>query len=244
MYHRGIFKNITYRLKNTSNEYTSTFARFTVVLFNFIEGKTLADAYPFSDDILNKVAQSIANIHRLTPQIDLISLPKEAFDVSFVASLIKCMNELEQPVDGCPIALALRELLAANQELIQDALHQIIELREKVSCHCGEFVLCHGDMWGGNLISHDDDLYVIDWESAVVAPIEYDLYGYIGGGFEVFFTAYEIQRNRPVTLNPDLLRFYSYCRHLRNLTNWLTNIRYGNHSEEQNNNDLVMIRDH
>ncbi|WP_396019889.1 phosphotransferase family protein [Bacillus sp. SD088] len=42
-----------------------------------------------------------------------------------------------------------------------------------------QFVFCHGDLWGGNLIQKGTDIHVIDWESAILAPREYDLFNYM-----------------------------------------------------------------
>jgi thiamine kinase-like enzyme len=49
--------------------------------------------------------------------------------------------------------------------------------------------LCHGDIWGGNLIRHENVLYFIDWESAIIAPPEFDLIGYIGEKFHLYEAA-------------------------------------------------------
>ncbi|MDF2960356.1 MAG: protein kinaselike protein, partial [Paenibacillus sp.] len=68
--------------------------------------------------------------------------------------------------------------------------------------------------------------------------------GYLGNEFEWFYKQYSRQAQRTVTLNSDLLRFYSYRHHLRNLTNWITNILYRNTDEGQNANDLEMIEFH
>src|SRR5690606_15192098 len=106
------------------------------------------------------------------------------------------------------------------------------------------FVFCHGDLWGGNLIQRDDYIFIIDWESAILAPPEYDLFIYIGDGFETLLSAYKESINEPVYLNIDLIQFYAYRHHLRNLSNWLMNILFRNNDEEQTLNDIEMIQFH
>jgi len=247
LYHEGIFKNITYPIKNVHDDYKTSFDAYTTVMFNFIEGETLADAHPFPDDILKEVAKAMAAIQRITTRIDLTSLPKEMFDISFVENLIKYMRKLEDPtlVDSRnPIVSTLREHIKTHKELIHTSLNYVLKLYDVVRNSSKEFVLCHGDVWGGNMIRHCHNMYLIDWESVVAAPPEYNFWGYLGNGFDVFYTAYVKQLNQPVALNLDVLRFYSYRSHLKNLTNWLANILYGNNPEAQDNNDLDMIRNH
>ena len=117
-------------------------------------------------------------------------------------------------------------------------------IRERLVIDPAPNVLCHGDLWGGNIIRHSNKLYFIDWESAMIAPPEYDLVGYIDKEFDIFFSSYEKHYGQTVSINLDLLRFYSYRHQLRNLTNWIMNILYRNKAEEQNENDLEMILNH
>jgi spectinomycin phosphotransferase len=89
-----------------------------------------------------------------------------------------------------------------------------------------------------NLILHKTNLFFIDWESTIIAPPEFDLFGYLGEEFDVFLSSYQKHMGHTVTLNIALLRYYSYRHHLRNLTNWLMNILFRNTEEIQNENDL------
>lgn len=244
LYHEGILRNITYPIKNEIGEYSTTLDGFTIVLFNFIEGETLADAHPFSDALLKEVAESMAIFQRITPMVDLTTLPKDSFNISFVASLKKCLKELEaHPKDNSTFR-TLREFIFPLQSQILTSIDLVTELRDKIIRESMEFVLCHGDIWGGNMIRQGQLLHFIDWESVIVAPLEHNFFSFLGDGFNVFYTAYEEQLNQPIKLNLDLLRFYSYRTHLRNLTQWLINILHGNNTQAQDDNDLDMIRNH
>jgi spectinomycin phosphotransferase len=245
MYHQGLFRNITYPIKNQNGDFKTTFNNITTVLFNFIEGETLAEAYPFSKEILKEIAKSVAAIHRITNYIDPSLIVTETFDISFESDLEKCVSELERTLTSDNhIKKALREQVLLQKEQIFFLLNLVRELRGVAITDNKDKVLCHGDLWGGNLIRHENELYFIDWESAIIAPPEFDLIGYIGEEFDVFFSSYEKHLGQSVTINLDLLRFYSYRHHLRNLTNWLMNILYRNTEEAQHENDLEMILHH
>jgi spectinomycin phosphotransferase len=245
MYYQGSFRNITYPIKNQNGDYKTTFHDFTTVMFNFIEGETLSEAYPFSKDILEDIAKSVASIQVITPFIDKSVLLTETFDISFESNLETCISVLESTVlfDN-RIKQALREHVLPKKEQILSLINLVRNLRLEVVSDSKEKVLCHGDIWGGNLIRNENGLYFLDWESAIIAPPEFDLVGYIGEGFNVFFSSYEKHIGQSVILNLNLLRFYSYRHHLRNLTNWLMNILFRNIEEAQNENDLEMIIHH
>ena len=55
-------------------------------------------------------------------------------------------------------------------------------LGQKLQQESAEFVLCHADIHGGNvLISENGCIYIVDWDQPVMAPKERDLM-FIGGG--------------------------------------------------------------
>ncbi|GLX66096.1 phosphotransferase [Paenibacillus glycanilyticus] len=245
MFHQGHFRNIAYPIKSLNGGFEITFDGITVVLFNFIEGDTLAEAYPFSDAVVSDIARSVARFQQITPLIDKTTLLEETFDISFESDLEKCISMLKNAeTSNHPIKEALREHVLPKEERIRELLNLVRKLRGVAIADPKEKVLGHGDIWGGNLIRHGNELHFIDWESAMIAPLELDFINYIGDEFEVFYSAYEEQIGRSVSVNLDLIRFYSYRHHLRNLSNWLMNILFRNTNETQNDNDLEMILYH
>jgi spectinomycin phosphotransferase len=252
LYHSGLFTRITYPIKNVRGEFATALNGVTMVLFNYLHGETLAEAHPFSDDILVQVGKAAADLHKITRFIDPALAAEETFDISFDSDLSQCISALEtvkaEEARNASIIETLRELILPQKENLLSLMELVRELRgqnEIPDANRGRaYVLCHGDLWGGNLIRHAGELYLIDWEAAMLAPPEYNFFSYMGDGFAVFVTAYEKQLQQSFTVNPDLLRFYAYRAHLRNLTNWLMNILYRNTDEAQNINDLEMIRHH
>ncbi|GIN72305.1 hypothetical protein J14TS2_27800 [Bacillus sp. J14TS2] len=236
IYSQGALTNISLPIENIHHDYKTAFADFSVILFHYIEGRTLADAYPLSNTILYNVGKIMATIHQTN--IEHSPLLKDNFDLSFEMNLRACIDVLEESLPYNDL-----EIVVKKKEYIFSLLTKLHQLRSNIFTE-HQFVFCHGDLWGGNLIQKGTDIHVIDWESAILAPREYDLFNYMGEGFEILFSSYQKNTPTPIELDLDLLRMYTYKHHLRNLTNWLMNIIYRNKNEKQNLNDIEMILHH
>ncbi len=94
------------------------------------------------------------------------------------------------------------------------------------------------------MLDGHNNLYIIDWESAMIAPREADLRHYMFEDFDYFMEKYVEEFEEPIKLDSDILGFYVYRSHLANLTNWLSRMLYNNQSQEQNESDLECITFH
>lgn len=240
LYHQGLFTNITYPVKNLSGNLYTTLEDITIVLFNYIVGESLADAYPLSNKILKEIAKSMAKLEKITSKINHAMLPMESLDISFETKLKNCISILEGSIKH----QNLRGLVLSKKVQIFSIMDLVNKIRNSVCIDSKHQVLCHGDIWGGNLIYQNNQLFLVDWESVIIAPREYNLYSFIGPGFDIFISSYIRQLNQKIKIDVNLIRFYSYRAHLRNLTNWLMNILFRNTDEAQSINDIDMIENH
>jgi spectinomycin phosphotransferase len=65
-------------------------------------------------------------------------------------------------------------------------IHRLVnraeQLSQQIQDQLPEFVLCHSDIHGGNvMIDGNDIIYMVDWDDPIMAPKERDLM-FIGGG--------------------------------------------------------------
>lgn len=86
------------------------------------------------------------------------------------------------------------------------------------------------------------DLYIVDWEGAILAPPEHDLFFFLGDRFDLFLDNYESESG-PVRLDSNIFGFYLYRRNLEDLVDWIIRILHENTNEEQDENDLEGIVD-
>ncbi|MBO7742871.1 aminoglycoside phosphotransferase family protein [Paenibacillus sp. MWE-103] len=245
LHDEGLFPNAACPVPNLRGELASACDGYTVVLYGFIEGETLADAYPFPDGLLEDVADTMAGIHRLAAVAAAEGVAAEPYELDYEDRLAFCLSALERrDFAESPVRQALQALVAPESPRIRGLMRLVRELRRDAAADEREYVLCHGDLWGGNLIRGKSGLYVLDWENALLAPPEFDWFGYIGDRFGRFIAAYERRRGCPAAIDARLLRFYAYRHHLRNLTNWLLNILERNGDDAQSAHDLDLIAHH
>lgn len=127
-------------------------------------------------------------------------------------------RELGQRFATQPPADDLEAELAATWLAHQDAIAALVE-RSTQPPAPGPRVICHADPHLGNVLVTPTQLHLIDWDDAVLAPIEQDLLFVLGGMGSLgpvtpqdqaaFFTGYG-----PAALDPTRL---TYCRSARAL---------------------------
>lgn len=219
-------------------------------LYTFIHGDTLADAYPMSTTLVQRIGQALAALHTVQlPEALQQRSSRDSLTAPFDASLLADLALLEGiSSQDAPYLQRLREVVWPRREQIRAFLAHSDEYARKARQTAGPLVVCHGDAWGGNIIlSPAGHLTLLDWESAVIAPPERDAFiymGFIGPGFTAFDAGYRMIHKGPMHWHADWLAYYSYRRQLRNLAHWLHNLLHEPLDEVQRDNDVTMIEYH
>lgn len=243
MYDTGIFQNLTYPLKTKSGFFRLSFQDFIVIVFNFIEGKTLKESSP-SREVLPKIAEVVARLHKATPELNTLGMRQERFQTWTLEQLDQCLAAIESAqAFPTPSQEALAQLILPNKEHIVHTSQVFRELCSTVKAIRKELVYCHGDLWAGNIILQKNKLYLLDWEQSLLAPTECDLTYFIGDGkdFAFFLDHYERHLGRQVLLQTELLRYYLYRRRLTHLNFLMRNILFTNTQEAKSQIDLATL---
>jgi spectinomycin phosphotransferase len=239
---QGLFRNLPLPIQTQGGDFYTLFNGRPLILFDYIAGRTLDGEHPLPDATLAELARSVAIIHRSTPEITVDNPCVERFDIPFEADLLEGLDELGH-ITGRDRwgRQALRDLLLPREGQVLGYLERLRELQRVVRAVPKERILCHTDLWGGNLIRGEDGhLYILDWEGAVLAPPEHDLFAFVKERFDLFLATYERERG-PVRLDDNVFRFYFYRRNLEDLTDWVFRILHENTEEEQDRHDLEGI---
>lgn len=245
LYQRGLFRNLTYPIPNAQGEFRTEFGIYTLILFNYIDGTTLEEEDLLSERLLPLLAEAMGRIHASTPDIGIERPFTDGFELTFEQDLLRGPEVLRLgAAHDRSSTHTLGEILLPREAELRALLERTRELGERVRGLNPEMVLCHTDLWGANLmLDREGDLYVLDWETALLAPPEHDLFSFVDDArFPRLLEVYE-RSFRPVDLHPDTFAFYILRRNLEDLAAWVLRILEGEHDEEQDMDDLEGVRD-
>ncbi len=242
---KGILSHIPCPVKTRTGRFTAPFGEYVLILFDFIEGETVGFDNT-SDEILLKLARSVGILHKSIEQIEVEHPFYERFDIAFENDLMNSLDVLAGITSGDPEGKReLRDLLLPRQDEILALLNRLKELRTLARASGKEMVVCHTDLHGGNLMTDTQgNLYILDWENAMIAPPEHDLFFWAGYDlfWDSFLPIYEREFG-PARLDSNVFGFYYYRRNLEDLADFVHRILYRNTTDEQNKEDLYWIRE-
>ena len=194
------------------------------ILYPFVAG---SDGFtvPLQDQHWVELGQVLRRIHAAALPAELAAhIPREDYSPAWRAKVREYLASTGEAQPGTPAAAgsdaaaaALRSFLHDRQSAVQDLVAQAEQLASAVQGLPQEYVLCHGDIHGGNvLIGANGDFYVVDWDTITLAPRERDLM-FIGAGIagvwnqpheaELFYAGYGA-----CTIDPRLIAYYRFER--------------------------------
>ena len=198
------------------------FGDYKMILYPFIEGKDGFET-ELSDHLLRNLGRALKAIHsaQVPPELKQ-QIPQEAYSSQFRESMKSFQEQVENKTFEDPIAKNLAEFIRNKQAEITQLIERAQELAAELQTKPLEFVFCHTDIHGGNMmISDRNELYIVDWDAPILAPKERDLM-FIGGGVDwiwksereeaVFYEGYG-----KTDINLSVLAYYRYERIVQDL---------------------------
>ena len=208
-----------YKFENADNVF---------MLYPYIDGYTLADkklSYTQQQDL----ALIVSKLHMCAQ-----GLPKkmisdvETFDISFCEKLLSLIETENINANFLKkVWFNYKDAIVRNIDLLKQYARELSE--ENL-----DFVLCHTDLHGWNLMQ-TNKLLLMDWEGLKLAPAEADIFSFTEGYF--FDYAYDsfmevYQHMHPTySINQKALDFYRIRRRLEDITEFAEGILFNNVSE-------------
>jgi len=115
----------------------------------------------------------LASIHEVS--VDDVTAKKsiqEDFDISFTNPLMEWIDATA----SCAAQVEIKAILSRHADDMSrhlDCFQALARMCQEEPCAS---VITHGDVQGNVLMTDPDDLYIIDWDEAVLAPRERDLW--------------------------------------------------------------------
>lgn len=149
--------------------------RFAAALYPHVDGTShLPGPYPTRADRL-AVLNVIAELHAAT---ELIRAPALVDDLAISGrdQLVAALTDLNEPWVNGPFGEPARALLGLHAEVVRGVVEHYDGLAATVTSQPERMVLTHGEPHRANTITTLSGVMLIDWDTALIAPPERDLW--------------------------------------------------------------------
>jgi spectinomycin phosphotransferase len=178
-------------IETNSNQGWADFGEYKMILYPFVEGKNGFET-ELTDQHRRTLGAALKRIHTAKVPPELKSLiPQETFSAKYRESMKSFQEQAENNSYQDTIAAKLAGFMKSKRMEINLLIERAEGLASELQSKLVEFVLCHTDIHGGNILigrggqpsAPKDNLYIVDWDNPLLAPKERDLM-FIGGGID------------------------------------------------------------
>lgn len=191
---------------------------YRLILYPFVTGKNGFEV-AVTDKQRVQFGQAMRAFHTTQfPPSLTTNIPRETFSPRWRNAVKNFLAQIEHTQYTDPVASELAAFLNAHREQTLDLIHRAEKLATILQSDTPDFILCHGDIHGWNLLIDDTgNLFIVDWDTLIFAPKERDLM-FMGSGLDgtghsleeaaaLFYVGYG-----DVEINPFALAYYRYER--------------------------------
>ncbi len=210
-----------------------TLAGLRGALFPFLDGVCSSSSITLVD--LERLGEQFGRLHGLPPDAG-IRLAAEDFGIEegarFDRAIEKILTRRTSATNSAAGAAKVREQL----KIVKEASRELTRLRENALLSQQYFVITHGDAHPANMLREGSgNIRLIDWDLAIRAPAERDLFMFRGRDtlrFEAFYKGYK--RLRPAfEISPGLLSFFALVRTVSDIADWAEQLASPHQAEDE-----------
>jgi spectinomycin phosphotransferase len=171
-------------------------------------------------------------------------IPVESWSPEWRDRVVRFQEMVAHRVWSDPTALRLAELMNTHREIIRNAVERAARLAKVLQDVPLAPLLCHADIHAGNLLlAQDGQIYIVDWDSPVLAPRERDLM-FIGAGIGGIWNtereqALFYQGYGAVEISQPALAYYRWERIVQDIAAFCEQILLGSEAGEDRQQGLV-----
>lgn len=169
-------------IKTKEGQPISHVDEYTLIVSTFIEGQD-----GFTRDLSNEQWVTLGKVMRKIHEVNVPPtvqhmIRREVFSSKWREALKKLWTQIESEINPDEISSAFIAFMKNHAAEIQQIAHTAERLAKQSQDKTPEFVLCHADIHGGNvLLEGNGFVYIVDWDDPIMAPKERDLM-FIGAG--------------------------------------------------------------
>jgi len=222
-------RHIIAPLRTTTGQLSFPLDPYTLTLYPFVAG---VDGYAaeLSPQQWVELGAALKRLHtvRLPPAIRR-GLKRETYSPDFRQRVATFLARARGSQFADPLAAELAAFLLAKAGEVRQLVDGAEQLARTLPARAQVVVVCHADLHNGNLLlSPDGAFYIVDWDTALLAPKERDLM-FIGSGIgragnAAQETAWFYQGYGPAEIDPQALAYYRCERIVQDIDAYCTEI--------------------
>jgi spectinomycin phosphotransferase len=179
-------------------------AHYCVAVYPWVEGRRRGFGEELNAGERAAVLDLLVQLHATPPEIRAHARADD-FRIVSRAELEAALDDLCTPWDTGPYAERARLLLGEFAASVDSLLRSYDAIATRDAADMDRMVLTHGEPHTGNLLEADSGWLLVDWDTALVAPPERDLWLHVDADPAVTH-AYEQSTQRRV--RPEFLTLY------------------------------------
>ncbi len=169
-------------LPTTTGRLWTPLADYTMTVYPFVEGQNGYER-ELSDQQWVAFGAALKRMHTAAlPPAILTHLPRETYAAHWRTMVQHFVQQGAVDVVDDAIAARLTVFLQTKRAQIHDLLARTDRLAQALAQRAHPYIVCHADLHAGNLLlAANEAVYIVDWDTAILAPKERDLM-FIGAG--------------------------------------------------------------
>ena len=191
---------------------------YKMILYPFVGGQAGLDI-KMSNQQWIEFGAALKRFHSAVFPADITgSIQRDTFSPMWRDTVTIYLARVEQETFQEQVDVEASDFLKSKRDEILDVIRRAEQLAQMLRAEPPEFLLCHSDIHGYNLlIDTNGALYIVDWDGLIFAPKERDLM-FIGGGHgDSGYTPQEeetmfYQGYGPTNINQTAIAYYRYER--------------------------------
>lgn len=207
--------------------------RWAMAVYPYVDGRSEPSGRYRSADDLRAVLELLVELHAVAP--DRTAARTHDFAIRRRDDLERALTQFDEPWIGGPHAEPARELLASRSTDVERRLRRLDHLAAEARARPDHRVITHGEPHAGNSLHARDGWMLVDWDSALVAPPERDLWA-LAGSDDAVIEAYTATTGRAV--QPALLELYELTWDLTEIALAIATFR-GPHERTADTNQML-----
>lgn len=241
-------KQIITPLPTQTGELWATLAPYTLILYPFVEGRNGFEV-PLSAQQRVEFGAALKRFHTAVfPAALTRGTPRETFAPRWRDLAHTFVEDPARRSRHDALAAALSDFLQARRSVILALVQRAGRLSQRLQTQTPDFILCHGDIHGWNLLLDlHGSLYIVNWDTLIFAPKERDLM-FVGCGLggrgqsleeemRLFYRGYG-----QTQVNASALAYYRYERIIEDIALNCEQIFLSNDGEQDRQQALVYLQ--